>query len=323
MVYASDPQEVAFVVESAKRWDEDLLVLGGGSNVVIADAGFVGIVLKCDFREIRVEKKEGKVHVSVDAGMSWDAFVARAVGEGWSGVEALSGIPGSVGATPLQNVGAYGQEVSDTIVRVSAYNRLRSQFVELSRDQCDFGYRFSRFRGADDYVITGVEFAFEESSLGAPIRYAELARALGIVEGERASAEKIRETVIALRRAKGMVLDETDSESVSAGSFFTNPIVDAEAVAHIERVAGAAPPAFAHGFGFKVPAAWLIERAGFKKGEPAGSVGISKKHALALVNRGGATTEDLLRVARSIRDGVKSKFGVVLDVEPILVQCSI
>jgi UDP-N-acetylmuramate dehydrogenase len=321
-VHVENETELAKVVSEADASGEKVLVLGGGSNLVVGDAGFDGVVVKIAASKITAEPKAGKVHVSVQAGASWDAFVERAVNEGWSGVEALSGIPGSVGATPMQNVGAYGQEVSDTITRVHAYDRHENKFVNFAAENCAFSYRSSRFRGDSRYVITAVDFVFAVDASGAPIRYAELSRELGIAEGERTSAARIRETVSRLRRGKGMVLDAADPESVSAGSFFTNPIVDAASVAHITSAAGSAPPAFDAGSGkFKVPAAWLIERAGFKKGEPAGSVGISKKHALALVNRGGATTEDLLGVARSIRDGVKSKFGVELHVEPILVNC--
>jgi UDP-N-acetylmuramate dehydrogenase len=323
-VHVENARELAMVVGEADAKGEPVLILGGGSNLVVGDAGFDGVVVKMRSDQISPEIKAEKVHVSVQAGASWDAFVKRAVEDGWSGVEALSGIPGSVGATPMQNVGAYGQEVSDTITRVHAYDRREKQFVDFAAENCGFSYRSSRFRGDDRYVVTVVDFVFDLDRSGAPIRYAELSRELGVAEGERVDAARIRETVIRLRRGKGMVLDETDSESVSAGSFFTNPIVDAASVAHIASVVGSAPPAFDSGSGkFKVPAAWLIERAGFKKNEPAGSVGISKKHALALVNRGGATTEDLLRVARSIRDGVKEKFGVTLEVEPILVGCSL
>jgi UDP-N-acetylmuramate dehydrogenase len=323
-VHVDDEKELADVVRSADEKKEPVLILGGGSNVVIADAGFDGVVVRLEGGAITPEAKAGKVHVHVDAGVSWDGLVERAVVEGWSGVEALSGIPGSVGATPMQNVGAYGQEVSDTIARVRAYDREEKRFVEFAAETCGFSYRSSRFRGDARYVITAVDFVFDADRNGAPIRYGELSRALGIAEGERAPAEKIRDTVIALRRGKGMVVDAADSESVSAGSFFTNPIVGAETLAKIESLAGAKPPSFAAPDGkSKVAAAWLIERAGFEKGKPAGSVGISKKHALALVNRGNATTEDLLTVARSIRDGVKSKFDVLLEVEPILIGCSL
>ncbi len=315
---------MATVVAAADEKKEPVLILGGGSNLVIGDAGFDGVVVKSEAHEIVPEIKAGKVHVKADAGVHWDRLVERAVGEGWSGIETLSGIPGSVGATPMQNVGAYGTEVSDTITRVHAYDRHEKKFVDFAAENCGFSYRSSRFRGDDRFVVTAVEFVFAIDKTSAPIRYAELSRALGIAEGERADAARVRETVIRLRRGKGMVVDADDPESVSAGSFFTNPIVEAASVAHIARVAGAPPPAFDAGPGkFKVAAAWLIERAGFEKGEPLGPAGISKKHALALVNRGNATTEDLLRVARRIRDGVRSKFGVELYVEPILVGCEL
>jgi len=321
-VHAEDEAEAAQVVSEADARGENVLVLGGGSNLVVGDGGFDGVVVSCAFDEVRVVRNTEKVHVTVDAGASWDALVARAIAEGWSGVEALSGIPGSVGATPMQNVGAYGQEVSDTILSVRAYDRREHEFVEFAAGECAFSYRSSRFKGDARFLITAVTFAFERDELGAAVRYGELSRALGVGNGERASAAKIRETVISLRRGKGMVLDDADPESVSAGSFFTNPIVEAELVPKIAAAAGAMPPTFEAGEGkVKVAAAWLIERAGFKKGEPLGSVGISKKHALALVHRGGGTTEDLLVLARSIRDGVKTKLGVELSVEPVLVGC--
>ncbi len=323
-VRVANARELAMVVGIADAKAEPVLILGGGSNLVVGDAGFDGVAVQCISHEIVPEKKAGKVHVRVDAGVRWDRLVELAVNEGWSGIEALSGIPGSVGATPMQNVGAYGQEVSDTITRVHAYDRRGNKFVDFAAENCAFSYRSSRFRGDDRYVITVVDFVFDLDASGTPVRYAELARELGIAEGERVDAARVRETVFRLRRGKGMVLDPDDPESVSAGSFFTNPIIDAASVAHIASVAGSAPPAFDAGAEtFKVPAAWLIERAGFKKGEPGGPVGISKKHALALVNRGGASTEDLLSVARSIRGGVQKKFGVELHIEPILVGCTL
>ncbi|HEX7667633.1 MAG TPA: UDP-N-acetylmuramate dehydrogenase [Polyangiaceae bacterium] len=328
VVRAASADEAAAVVSECDARAEAVLVLGGGSNLVVADEGFDGTVVRCEFSGVRISaasgRDAGKVHAIVDAGAGWDSFVERAVGEGWSGVEALSGIPGSVGATPMQNVGAYGQEVADTIVRVRAFDRREKKFVDFTRAECDFAYRSSRFRGSDRHLLVEVEFAFDRDRLGAPIRYAELARALGIAEGERAPAEKIRETVVRLRRGKGMVLDPNDSESVSAGSFFTNPIVSTSDVDRVAKVAGVTPPAFdAENGKKKLAAAWLIERAGFRKGEPAGPVGISTKHALALVHRGGGTTRDLLRVARSIRDGVKEKLGVELHAEPVMVGCSL
>ena len=325
LVHAETADEIASVVREADSSGIPVLVLGGGSNLVVADEGFDGVVVTCAFDRIAVTRaSEEIVRVTVDAGASWDTFVARAVGEKWRGVECLSGIPGSVGATPMQNVGAYGQEVSDTIVRVRAYDRVERKFVAFSREKCAFSYRSSRFRGDSRFVITQVEFELEESPLGSPILYEELARAFGQSRGAQMGIQYVREKVIALRRGKGMVLDANDPESVSAGSFFTNPIVEESMVAEVAKIAGAEPPAFPAGEGKKkIAAAWLIERAGFKKGEPAGAIGISRRHALALVNRGGGTTRDLLRVARSIRDGVRDQFGVELHPEPVFVGCAL
>lgn len=308
-----------------------LLVVGGGSNLVVGDDGFDGTVLRMSTRGIETETPTAPGgrpvrHVTAQAGEPWDEFVARCVADGLTGVECLAGIPGLVGAVPMQNVGAYGQDVSETILAVRAWDRGEGRVVELDRAACRFSYRNSVFRGRDDRVILSVTFALAEDGDSAPIRYAELARALGVGEGERAPLARVRETVIALRRGKGMVLDDADPDSTSAGSFFTNPIVDAEGLARLrarvaaELGADAKLPVFPEADGrSKVSAAWLIERGGFPKGFARGPVAISSKHALALTNRGGATTADLLALARAIRDGVKAKFDVTLENEPVFV----
>jgi UDP-N-acetylmuramate dehydrogenase len=325
LVHVESADELARLLRELDGRGEPVLILGGGSNLVIADEGFPGVVVKLAFSRVEV----GPVHaertaVTVDAGADWDPFVARAVAEGWSGVECLSGIPGSVGATPMQNVGAYGQEVSDTIERVEVFDREAGGLAWIAAAECGFGYRSSRFRGSERYVVTRVAFGFARDARSSPLRYAELTRALGVEEGARASAAEVRETVIRLRRGKGMVIDADDPESVSAGSFFTNALVDAEALRGIEAASSEPVPRFAMGDGtFKVPAAWLIERAGFKKGYTRGKVSISRKHALALVNRGGATTADLLALAREVQGGVKARFGVSLSAEPVMVGCSL
>ena len=308
-----------------------LLVVGGGSNLVVGDDGFDGTVLRMSTRGVESESPTAPGgrpvrHLTALAGEPWDDLVARCVADGLTGVECLAGIPGLVGAVPMQNVGAYGQDVSETIVGVRAWDRVAGRVVEIDHASCGFAYRNSVFRGRDDRVILSVTFALQEGTESAPIRYAELARALGVREGDRAPLARVRETVIALRRGKGMVLDPADPDATSAGSFFTNPILDAEGVARLrarvaaELGADAALPVFPETDGrSKVSAAWLIERAGFPKGHAMGPVAISSKHALALTNRGGATTEDLLALARAIRDGVKAKFGVTLDNEPVFV----
>jgi UDP-N-acetylmuramate dehydrogenase len=329
------PDREADLIEAVGELDaagERLLVVGGGSNLVVGDGGFDGTVLQMRTRGIEVAtatNADGKRvrQLTVAAGEPWDELVARCVADGLTGVECLAGIPGLVGAVPMQNVGAYGQDVSETIVRVRAWHRPSRRVVELDRAACRFAYRNSVFRGREDHVILGVTFALEEDDAqSAPIRYAELARALGIEEGKRAPLAQVRETVIRLRRGKGMVLDDADADTRSAGSFFTNPILDGAALARLrERVAAAlgeqaSLPVFPEPDGrAKVSAAWLIERGGFPKGHALGPVAISSKHALALTNRGGATTNDLLALARAIRDGVRSKFGVTLENEPVFV----
>jgi UDP-N-acetylmuramate dehydrogenase len=312
-------------LETALALEERTLVLGGGSNLVVSDAGWDGLVLEMAIRGVNVRRHDGFAVVSAFAGEPWDEFVARMIDERLVGVECLSGIPGLVGATPMQNVGAYGQEVSDTIVFVRVYDREARQVIKFEPRECAFAYRSSVFRGTDRYVVLEVRFRLRAAEESAPIAYAELARALGIAEGKTAPLARVRETVLALRRGKGMVVDPADPESRSAGSFFTNPILAPDALAALEaRVAKelgaeAALPKFPAPAGAKVSAAWLIERSGFTKGCTRGNVGISRKHALALVNRGGATTRELLDLADAITLAVRTRWGVELAREPVLV----
>ena len=324
------PDREADVIEAVGDLDargERLLVLGGGSNLVVSDEGFDGTVLRMTTRGIEIAPgDEEAVLVTAAAGEPWDDLVARSVAEGLAGVECLAGIPGLVGAVPMQNVGAYGQDVSETIVLVRTWDRAARRVVDFDRAACRFAYRSSVFRGKEGHVILGVTFALTRRATSAPVRYTELARALGVSEGERAPLAEVRETVIALRRKKGMVVDAADLDTASAGSFFTNPIVDAAALALLrERVApslreGESMPVFPDADGrSKVSAAWLIERAGFAKGHALGRVSISSKHALALTNRGGATTHELLELARAIATGVRTRFGVTLENEPVFV----
>ncbi|HTH04314.1 MAG TPA: UDP-N-acetylmuramate dehydrogenase [Ilumatobacteraceae bacterium] len=301
---------------------EPVLVLGGGSNLVVGDAGFPGLVIELALPGVAIEFDGDHALVTAGAGVVWDDFVAQVIAAGLSGVEALSGIPGLVGATPIQNVGAYGQEVADTITRVRVLDRQTGTVEDLPPSACGFAYRASIFKGHDRWVVVEVAFRLARRPESSPLRYAELCRALGIAEGDRAPLAKVRDTVIALRRGKGMVLDPEDPESRSAGSFFTNPIVDAAQLAAVEArlPPGTTMPRFPASDGHtKLAAAWLIERAGFTKGYTVGNVGISKKHALALVNRGGATAGELLALAREIQDGVRTRLGVELHPEPVLV----
>jgi len=322
MVELEREEDVPEAIRDASAPGGSLFVLGEGSNVVVGDEGFSGLVARMCIRGVQVRAGGDRVVVDVGAGESWDGLVARAVEEGWRGVASMSGIPGLVGATPIQNVGAYGEEVSDTIVGVRAFDREAGAFVELAPSACGFGYRASVFKGLSRWIVTRVRFAFERGE-ETVVRYGELARALSLSEGAVAPSRVVRETVIELRRAKGMVLRDDDPDSVSAGSFFVNPVVDAGRLAVIEASAGERPPRFDAGGGrWKVPAAWLVERAGFSKGWGTGRAGVSRQHALALVNRGGATARELLEVARAIRGGVEARFGVLLEPEPVLVGCS-
>jgi UDP-N-acetylmuramate dehydrogenase len=304
---------------------EPTLVLAGGSNVVLPDDGFAGTVVRIATTGVAVEATDGgAVRLRAAAGESWDDLVALTVREQLAGFECLSGIPGSTGATPVQNVGAYGQEVADTLVAVEVYDRDRRERRHLPAADCGLGYRTSRFKHRDRVVVLGAEFELTRSASSAPVRYAELAQALDVAIGGLAPLADVRSAVLALRRGKGMVLDAADPDSVSAGSFFTNPVLSRAGYDALVERAGEPVPAFpADGGTAKVPAAWLIERAGFAKGYGDGAVGISRKHTLALVNRGGGTARELLALAREIRDGVRNRFGVELAPEPVIVGASL
>jgi UDP-N-acetylmuramate dehydrogenase len=321
---ASSEQEVVEAVRAADAAGEALLVLSGGSNLVVADAGFPGAALRVATRGVTRAQAGGTVTLEVAAGEPWDPLVASCVADGLAGVECLAGIPGSVGATPIQNVGAYGQEVAETIAGVRVLDRASGAIEELAPDACGFTYRSSAFkREPARWVVLAVRFALRVSPLSSRIRYAELARALGVQSGDRAPLPEVREAVLALRRRKGMVLDDADPDTRSAGSFFTNPILAADDFAALRARLGAQvePPAWPEGNGsVKTSAAWLIERAGFHRGDgdPEG-IAISTKHTLALTNRGHGTTTQLLALAREIAGGVHEAFGVDLTPEPVLV----
>ncbi|GGU10972.1 UDP-N-acetylmuramate dehydrogenase [Nocardioides albus] len=313
-VTATTAAEIIEAVTAADAAAKDVLVLGGGSNLVVADAGFPGTVIKLATTGVAAETVEGGVLVTVAAGETWDDFVTTAVDKGWSGVEALSGIPGSVGATPIQNVGAYGQDVSQTITSVKVLDRELREVRSFTAGECGFGYRWSRFKERPGrYVVLEVTFRLAtDGETGSPIAYAQLAGALGVEQGTRVPSKQIREAVLSLRRSKGMVIDEADHDTWSAGSFFTNPVVAPEDVPE-----GA--PAYPQPDGtVKTSAAWLIDHAGFKKGHGNQRVSLSTKHTLALTNRGEGTTEDLLALAREVRDGVEAAYGIVLVNEPVM-----
>jgi UDP-N-acetylmuramate dehydrogenase len=327
-VRATTERELVDAVSAADAAGEPVLVLGGGSNLVVADQGFAGTVVEVATRGVSPDVDGddpscGGVLVTVAAGESWDEVVARAVEHGWVGIEALSGIPGSVGATPVQNVGAYGQEVSQTIASVRVWDRTLRGVRTFANAECRFAYRTSRFKTdrrdpwGGRHVVLSVTFQLRQGDLGAPVAYAELARTLGVELGERAPLAAVRRAVLGLRAGKGMVLAAEDPDTWSAGSFFTNPVVPPDAVPD-----GA--PAWPQPDGrVKTSAAWLIEHAGFSKGHGSGRVALSRKHTLALTNRGGASTTELLDLAREVRDGVERRFGIRLVNEPVLVGCEL
>jgi len=325
-VTATTEADVIEAVSAADAAGVDVLVLGGGSNLVVADAGFDGIVVRVATTGITADVEDdeascGGVMVTVAAGEDWDELVATAVERGWVGVETLAGIPGSVGATPIQNVGAYGQEVAQTIARVRVWDRQKRSLGTFAGADCEFAYRSSRFKADPGrYVVLDVTFQLVQGSLGAPITYAELARTLDVEPGQRAPLGDVRAAVRGLRRGKGMLLDKADHDTWSAGSFFTNPMVPAD------RVPDGAPT-WPAGDLMKTSAAWLIEHSGFGKGyglaDRGGRVSLSTKHTLALTNRGGASADELLALAREVRDGVHSAFGITLVNEPVLVGCEL
>jgi UDP-N-acetylmuramate dehydrogenase len=318
-VEATDEGMLIEAVRSADEHGVPVLVLGGGSNLVVGDEGFDGRVVAVRTTGVRAGGDAcGGADVLAAAGEDWDGLVARAVDQGWIGVEALAGIPGSVGATPIQNVGAYGQEVAQTIASVRCWDRRTAAQRTFFAADCGFGYRTSRFKEEPGrYLVLEVRFQFRLGDLSAPVQYAELARALGAEVGQRCPAAQVRDAVLALRRGKGMVLDPADHDTWSAGSFFTNPVV---AAAHLPEGAPAWPQPDGR---VKTSAAWLIQHAGFDRGYGVGQVALSGKHTLALTNRGGATTAELLTLARAIRDGVRDRFGIELVNEPVLVNASL
>ncbi|MFG1808749.1 UDP-N-acetylmuramate dehydrogenase [Streptomyces sp. NPDC049040] len=324
LVTARTDADLIAAVREADSRGEPVLLIGGGSNLVIADKGFDGTAIRIATQGVILNGTA----LELAAGEPWSEAVAATVRAGLAGIECLAGIPGSAGATPIQNVGAYGQEVSSTVTDVLAYDRRTAETVTLPNEACAFSYRSSRFKeDPSRYVVLRVRFALEDAGgMSAPLKYAETARALGVEAGERVPLEKAAATVLSLRAGKGMVLDEADHDTWSAGSFFTNPVLSAaEFAAFTDRVhdrlgPDAAPPAFpADGERTKTSAAWLIDKAGFTKGYGTGPARISGKHTLALTNRGEATTEDLLALAREVRDGVRAAFGVTLVNEPVMV----
>ena len=332
-VAAGSAEDVAAAVRAADGREEPVLVLGGGSNLVVADEGFDGTVVQVANSGSKIDSLgDGRVALTVEAGEDWDAVVCRTVEAGLGGLECLSGIPGSVGATPVQNVGAYGIEVSQLLISVDLLDRVAGEIRTLGVEELGLGYRTSVLKGTERAVVLRVRFELADGGLSAPIRYTELARVLGVRQGRQVPVDLARQAVLELRRGKGMVLDTADHDTWSVGSFFTNPIVLKRDLGGVlsriaARVGADIPvPQYPAGVGAtKLSAAWLIERAGFAKGytRSEGRVALSGKHTLALTNRGTATTEDLLALAREVRDGVQVAFGVELQPEPVLVGCTL
>ncbi len=347
IVEPTSDDEMIDAVRTADAHAVPVLILGGGSNLLVSDAGFDGIVVRDARRDAEVDvvvHHDGAcagLTITAAAGVPWDALVERAVRSQWSGFEALSGIPGSTGATPVQNVGAYGADVSELVAQVRTWDRFTGSVRTLPLMSLGFSYRDSLLKrsmhgGADDgsvwapsprHVVLSVTFHTRMASLSAPVRYAQLAGALGVDQGARVPITEVRDAVLALRRSKGMVLDDSDPDTWSAGSFFTNPVLDPASAAGLPDDA----PRFSPGRGapdgaVKTSAAWLIEHAGFGRGFAVTAdarASLSTKHALALTNRGGATADDLVMLARVVRDGVLERFGVQLSPEPVTVGVDI
>ncbi|MEO5780857.1 MAG: UDP-N-acetylmuramate dehydrogenase [Arthrobacter oryzae] len=332
---AGTEAEIIDAVRTADAAGEKLLIIGGGSNLLVSDDGFPGTVLKIASTGLTVNSEDscGGVSVVVQAGHSWDGLVEHAVRHAWSGIEALSGIPGATGATPVQNVGAYGADVSQTIAAVRTWDRERNAVKTFTNSELKFGYRDSILKqttvsGSPRYVVLTVEFQLLLGRMSEPIRYAELARALGVEPGHRAYSTDVRREVLRLRASKGMVLDPADRDTYSTGSFFTNPLVPAETAAGLPEDAPRYP-AGSNGL-VKLSAAWLIEKAGYGKGfgleadsVSGGRAALSTKHTLAITNRGGASAADLLAIARDVQGGVAGRFGIELHPEPLLIGCEL
>jgi len=316
---ASSDQIVA-VLRTLDQAGQHSLVLGGGSNVVIADELTDLTVVRLASAAITVDAGA----LRADAGADWDAVVAHAVQARLGGLECLSGIPGSAGATPVQNVGAYGVEVADRLTRVRLLDRRSGDVRWVPADELGFAYRHSELKNSSDACVLEVEFALDPSGRSAPVRYGELAAALGVAAGASADPGRVRAAVLGLRAGKGMVLDAADHDTWSVGSFFTNPVVTVEQFQRLSSESDVPVPHYPADAGVKLAAGWLVERAGFDKGFPGrGPCRLSTKHALALTNRGGATTADVLALARTVRGGVQEAFGVTLVPEPVLVGCEL
>jgi UDP-N-acetylmuramate dehydrogenase len=322
-VEAACEEEIVAATAWAQERGLALFVLGGGSNLLVSDAGFDGLVLHVGLRGIDRFEDSGQTIYRIAAGEPWDDCVERTAQDGCAGLECLAGIPGTAGGTPVQNVGAYGQEVSSSIDQVRAFDLEQREFVEFSAAECAFAYRRSRFNSTERgrYIVTRVDYRLTPG--GVPtLRYADVQRAMkeGLPEGTQPSLADVTAAVRRIRQAKGMLLVDGEPDCRSAGSFFKNPVVTEGQLRQIAEASGKEPPRFPAGLGqVKLPAAWLIEQAGFPKGHALGAAGISSRHTLALINRGGASAEEILDLAGQIITAVEVHFGISLELEPVLV----
>ncbi len=322
IVNAGNESEIIAAVQAADDAGKPILILGSGTNVLVSDEGFKGVVIHVASSEVQAEVDAcSGATLTIGAGEVWDDFVATTISRGYAGLETLSGIPGTVGAAPIQNIGAYGHEVSEFITRVRTYDRHERRIRTFTNSECNFTYRSSRFKvERDRFVILDVGFQLRIGEASAPIHYAELAHALGIEVGAKASVVATREATLKLRESKGMLLNPKDHDSWSAGSFFTNPIVSAEVAAKLPEEA----PRWVQSDGrVKTSAAWLMEHAGVQKGDTHSGARISSKHVLALTNSGNATAADIAALAREAQEKVQRAFGIFLEPEVNLVGISL
>lgn len=315
-VEVSTEPEIIAAIEAAG--DTPILIIGGGSNLLISDSGFEGTVIHIanNQAESEIDACSGAT-LTIGAGENWDDFVASTIARGFAGLETLSGIPGTVGAAPIQNIGAYGHEVSEFITRVRTYDRQAKAIKTFTNSECEFEYRNSIFkRTPGRYIVLSVQFQLRSGEISKPITYAELATKLGIAVGDKAPVVATRAAVLELRRSKGMLLNDDDKDSWSAGSFFTNPIISIDIAATLPESAPRWPVADGR---VKTSAAWLIQNSGIEKGQAHGGARISTKHVLALTNSGNATAEELVQLAREVRAAVEAKFAITLEPEVNLV----
>jgi UDP-N-acetylmuramate dehydrogenase len=321
-IHATTEQELIEAVKNSDKSGEPVLIIGGGSNVLIGDQGFNGTVIRVETKgnSYQFDACSGGM-ITVNSGENWDEFVQWIISKGFADIETLSGIPGTVGGAPIQNIGAYGHEVCEVIARVRTWDRKINAVKTFTNQDCEFGYRTSRFkREKDRYVVLDVTFQLRKGEMSLPIKYQELANYLGVQLGDRVLVEDVRRAVLALRAAKGMVLSESDPDSWSAGSFFVNPILSAELAAKLPSDA----PRWQQADGrVKTSAAWLMEKSGVRKGEEHEGARVSTKHVLALVNSGNAKASDIAELAKSARAQVKKVFGITLEPEVHFVGLSL